>query len=86
MTAQATPNLTDAHALVVFGRDATGKPHASSFTESEADLATKAAELMGLRLLPVRTDSERALARRPIRLDHRRRIQPQRGSCGTRLA
>src|SRR5215211_6283188 len=26
------------------------------------------------------------LERRPIRLDHRRRIQPQRGSCGTRLA
>jgi DNA-binding SARP family transcriptional activator len=26
------------------------------------------------------------LERRPIRLDQRRRIQPQRGSCGTRLA
>jgi hypothetical protein len=32
-----------------------------------------------------RLDPE-ALERRPIRLDHRRRIQPQRGSCGTRLA
>jgi hypothetical protein len=29
MTVQAKPNLTDAPALVVFGRDATGKPHAS---------------------------------------------------------
>src|SRR5215207_1727679 len=62
MTAQAHPNLTDEPALVVFGRDATGKPHASSFSQSEADLATKAPELMGLRLLPVRTDTERALA------------------------
>jgi hypothetical protein len=62
MTAQANASLTDAPALVVFGRDATGKPHASSFSQSEADLATKAAELMGLRLLPVRTDTERALA------------------------
>jgi hypothetical protein len=29
MIAQANPNLIDAPALVVFGRDATGKPHAS---------------------------------------------------------
>jgi hypothetical protein len=61
MTTQADPNLTDAPSLVVFGRDATGKPHASSFSQSEANLATKA-ELMGLRLLPVQTDTERALA------------------------
>jgi hypothetical protein len=62
MTTQATPNRTDAPALVVFGRDKGGKAHASSFTAAEADLATKAAELMGLRLLPVQTDTERALA------------------------
>ena len=62
MIAQAHPNLTDTPALVVFGRDATGKARASAFTQSEADLATKAAELMGLRLLPIRTDTERALA------------------------
>jgi predicted dithiol-disulfide oxidoreductase (DUF899 family) len=31
-------------------------------------------------------DGRETLERRPIRLDHRRRIQPQRGSCGTRLA
>jgi hypothetical protein len=62
MTAQAKPDLTDAPALVVFGRHATGKPHASSFIAVEADLARKAAELIGLRLLPVQTDLERALA------------------------
>jgi hypothetical protein len=62
MTAHANPNLTVTPALVVFGRDAAGKPHASAFSQSEADLATKAAELMGLRLLPVQTDMERALA------------------------
>ena len=62
MSAQAKPDPADAPALVVFGRDATGKPHASSFTQSEADLATRAAELMGLRTLPIRTDTERALA------------------------
>ena len=62
MTAQAKPEPADAPALVVFGRDKGGKPHASAFTQSEAALATKAAELMGLRLLPVRTDTERALA------------------------
>ncbi len=62
MIAQANPNLIDAPALVVFGRDATGKPHASSFSKSEADLARKAAELMGLRLLPVQADTEQALA------------------------
>ena len=59
---QAKPEPADAPALVVFGRDKGGKPHASSFVESEAALATKAAELMGLRLLRVRTDAERALA------------------------
>jgi hypothetical protein len=47
---------------VLFGRDATGKPHASAFSQSEADLAEKAAKVMGLRLLPVRTDTERPLA------------------------
>ena len=61
MSALPKPEPADAPALVVFGRDKGGKAHASSFTQSEADLATKAAELMGLRLLPIRTDTERAL-------------------------
>ena len=62
MTAPPKLETADAPALVVFGRDKGGKPHASSFTAAEADLATKAAELMGLRTLPIRTDAERALA------------------------
>ena len=62
MTAQPKLEPADAPALVVFGRDKGGKAHASSFTAGEADLATKAAELMGLRTLPIRTDTERALA------------------------
>jgi hypothetical protein len=62
MSAAAETDVRDDTAVVVFGRDATGKPHASSFSQSEADLATKAAERMGLRLLPVRTDIEQALA------------------------
>ena len=36
-------------ALVVYGRDDGGKPHASVFTDSEADLAEMAAGLMGKR-------------------------------------
>ena len=31
MTVHANPSLTDAPTLVVFGRDATGKAHASAF-------------------------------------------------------
>lgn len=57
-----TLTASDAPALIVFGLDDRGKPHASSFAEREATLATKAAALMGMKLLPVRTDAERALA------------------------
>src|SRR3954468_14378380 len=49
-------------ALIVFGRDATGKAHASWFSEAEAALAEKAADLMGMRMLKVRTDEHRAMA------------------------
>ena len=49
-------------ALVVFGRDGIGRPHASVFDRSEADLAEKAAGLMGTRVLRVRTDEQRELA------------------------
>ena len=45
-------------------------------------LAVALAELAPLAM----EDDAGELERRPIRLDHRRRIQPQRGSCGTRLA
>lgn len=58
--AQSTP--TDAPALVVFGRDASGKAHGSAFNASDAELAAKAAELMGMRSLPIRTEVEQTLA------------------------
>lgn len=49
-------------ALVVLGLDEKGKPHASWFDEGEAELATKAAGLMGMQVLPLATDERRALA------------------------
>jgi hypothetical protein len=51
-------------AVVVFGRDEAGKPHAAWFDQGEASLAEKAADLMGLRVLRVHTDEHRALAAR----------------------
>src|SRR5215211_5202766 len=55
---ETTPAKTGlaAPALVVFGRNEAGKAHASWFDHSEAALAEKAADLMGLRVLRVRTD------------------------------
>jgi hypothetical protein len=64
MSTQFKPDPNEKLALVVFGRDAAGKAHASSFTEAETKLAEKAAEVMKLRLLPVRNDVEAALAAR----------------------
>ena len=59
----ATPKPSSAApALVVFGRDEAGKAHAAWFDQSEAALAEKAADLMGLRVLRVRADEHRALA------------------------
>src|SRR3954469_4933678 len=49
--------------LVLFGRDGAGKPRASWFDASAADLALKAAELMKLRVLRIETDEHRAVAR-----------------------
>ena len=49
-------------ALVVFGLDATGKPHASAFFANDADLAEKAAGLMGMRVLRPETDEQRQIA------------------------
>jgi hypothetical protein len=62
MSAAAETEFQDDTAVVLFGRSETGKARASAFGHSEAELARKAAELMGLRLLPVRTEIERALA------------------------
>src|SRR3954471_13293333 len=60
-TTKPKANLA-ALAVVVFGRDEAGKPHAAWFDQGEASLAEKAADLMGLRLLRVHTDEHRALA------------------------
>src|SRR5918994_7152786 len=62
MSAPAKTEFHDDTTVVLFGRSETGKARASAFGHSEAELARKAAELMDLRLLPVRTDAERALA------------------------
>ena len=63
-TTQTTIPEADASALalVVFGRDEAGKPHASAFDSSEAELAEKAAGLMGMRMLRIETDEQRDLA------------------------
>lgn len=49
-------------ALIVFGRDKDKKPHASAFPEADAPLATKAADLMGMRTLAVETEEHRSIA------------------------
>lgn len=49
-------------ALVVFGRDEANKAHASWFSAADAELAIKAAGMMGMRVLPVTTDEHRAAA------------------------
>ena len=62
MTAQAQSVASEAPALAVFGRDDAGKAHGSAFGAGDAELATTAAQLMGMRALPIRTEVERALA------------------------
>ena len=49
-------------ALVVFGRDEANKAHASWFAAADAELAIKAARMMGMRVLPLTTDEHRAAA------------------------
>jgi hypothetical protein len=49
-------------ALVLYGADEAGKPHAASFTEADAPLAEKAAGHMGLKVLRLSTDELRRLA------------------------
>lgn len=49
-------------AIVVFGMDDSGKPHASRFGDDDAQLAEKAAELMGMHVFRPATDEHRALA------------------------
>ncbi|WP_210485390.1 hypothetical protein [Microvirga antarctica] len=51
-------------ALILFGLDDAGKPHASSFNASDASLAEKAARLMGMKVLRLSTDEQQSLARK----------------------
>jgi hypothetical protein len=48
--------------LVVFGIDGEGKPRASRFAERDAELATKAAGLLGFRLAWIMDEAGRAIA------------------------
>src|SRR5689334_19748368 len=63
--AKAIPADTPAPepAVIVFGRDEAGKPHASWFDADSAELAIKAADLMNMRILRVETEEQKALAR-----------------------
>src|SRR3954468_12348108 len=59
--AHATPEekqpLVPKPALIVFGRDRTGKPHAAWFTAEEAEAARTAAGLIGYRVLALTTEA-----------------------------
>ena len=48
--------------LMVFGRDGTGKPRAWWFDAVSADLATKAADPMRMRVVRIKTEEPKALA------------------------
>ena len=62
MSAGADAEVFNGAAVVVFGRDDAGRPHASAFDATTAELAEKAAGLMGMRVLRLETDEQRALA------------------------
>src|SRR4051812_39368535 len=62
MSAGAETDFGNGTAVVVFGLDEAGKAHASAFDATTADLAEKAAGLMGMRVLRPETDEQRALA------------------------
>lgn len=64
MAAAAEPTTAEVPAVVLFGRDDAGKCHASHFAEREVAVAQRAAKLMGMSVLPLTTDDERALAAR----------------------
>ena len=55
MTDLNTPDATTPlpAPIAVFGLDGSGKPHASYFAGGEAELATKAAAIMGMHVLPL---------------------------------
>src|SRR3954447_26297667 len=49
-------------ALIVFGTDRSGKPHAAWFTAEEAEAARTAAGLIGYRVLPLTTEAQAQVA------------------------
>ena len=56
-------NAQAAPSLIVFGHDDAGKPRASWFDAGSADLGSKAADLMKMRVLRVETEEQKAVAR-----------------------
>src|SRR3712207_4819839 len=62
MSATAGTEFENDTAVVVFGRDEAGRPRASAFGQSEAELAIKVAGLMGMQVLRLDNDEQRALA------------------------
>ncbi|MCJ2128091.1 hypothetical protein [Methylobacterium sp. E-045] len=60
--ATATAGIAIPPAVILFGTDEGGKPHASTFARAEVELAERAAGLMGLRVLHITTDEHRAVA------------------------
>ncbi len=60
-TALAAPHKPDA-SIIIFGRDEVDKPHAAAFAANDAVLATKAAELTGMRVIQVEGGELAALA------------------------
>lgn len=60
--AKPAETTSAAAAVIVFGADENGRPHASCFAEPDALLAERAAGLMGLQVLRVTTAEHRAVA------------------------
>ena len=53
---------TSVPAIVIFGTDEKGRPHASYFEQPDLTTAEKAASVMGMRSLITSSEDERALA------------------------
>jgi hypothetical protein len=64
MSATAEPRTQEGTALVVFGLDGAGKPHASAFHQADAERAERAAEIMGMHVIRPDSDEQHALARK----------------------
>src|SRR3981189_648031 len=75
-TAQGQTSSSSAVPVVLFGLDDHGKPKAARFPEKQADLATKAAGLLKLHVLPLVGTSVSDLAGRvpPSRICPMRRV------------